>query len=290
MRTRGLKLRHIWKGARLWDLGHSKSEPASAMADQDADDAMMQDEWDANQEAEEMDREFREGGAVEVDFGDDDVPIDSDGEDVDIPDTEQGTIDASEVYGDGPAGADDSLCCVSHTESVLSVAFSPADRRILITGGPDDAALLWGIEESGNGGLQCTQRHRLVGHTDSVSQVAFSHDGKYAATGSYDGTVRIWDPQAGNLVHTLDGPSKELEWILWHPKGHAILAGSADTMAWMWWAPTGKLMQIFAGHGQTVTCGCWGLGGKLIVTGSQDCGVIVWNPRQGTPQQHAREA
>jgi len=60
-------------------------------------------------------------------------------------------------------------------------------------------------------------------------------------------------------------------------------------MAWMWWAPTGKLMQIFAGHGQTVTCGCWGLSGKLIVTGSQDCGVIVWNPRQGTPQQHARE-
>lgn len=261
------------------------------MADQDAGDAMMQDEWDAQGEGEDMDRDFQASGAVELDFGDD-VPVDdSDGEDVDLdgPGTEQGTLKPSEIYGEESGGVDDSLACVSHGDSVLAVAFSPADRRILLTGGQDDTALLWSIEEGGSGGLQCTQRHRLVGHTDSVSQVAFSHDGKYAATGSYDGTVRIWDPQAGNLVHTLDGPSKEVEWILWHPKGHAILAGSADTMAWMWWAPTGKLMQIFAGHGQTVTCGSWGLGGKLIVTGSQDCGVIVWNPRQGTPQQHIRE-
>jgi len=101
--------------------------------------------------------------------------------------------------------------------------------------------------------------------------------------------VRIWLPETGELLHTLEGPSKEVEWITWHPKGHAILAGSADTMAWMWWAPTGKLMQIFAGHAQSVTCGAWGLGGKLIVTGSADRSVIVWNPRGGTPQQHARE-
>ena len=66
--------------------------------------------------------------------------------------------------------------------------------------------------------------------------VAFSTDGVYLATGSYDGTVRIWTPQ-GALVQCLEGPSKEIEWILWHPKGHAILAGSNDTMAWMWWAP-----------------------------------------------------
>merc|ERR1712232_1363807 len=68
-----------------------------------------------------------------------------------------------------------------------------------------------------------------------------------------------------------------------------ILAGSNDTMAWMWWAPTGKLMQIFAGHAQSVTAGCWGLGGKVICTGSEDRSVIVWNPRQGTPQQHLKQ-
>jgi len=159
----------------------------------------------------------------------------------------------------------------------------------LLTGGQDDLAVMWQIQEAEGGGLRCVERFRLAGHTDSVTQVAFSNDGKFAATGSYDGTVRIWSPESGELVHALEGPSKEVEWIMWHPKGHALLAGSADTMAWMWWAPTGKLMQIFAGHAQSVTCGAWGLGGKLIVTGSSDRSVIVWNPRQGTPQQHIRE-
>merc|ERR1712150_56650 len=155
-------------------------------------------------------------------------------------------------------------------------------------GGQDDVAVLWSIEEH-RGNFTCVQSHRLEGHTDSITQVAFSHDGKYVATGSYDGTARIWDPKNGDLVHVLEGPSKEIEWILWHPKGHAILAGSTDNMVWMWWAPTGKLLQCFAGHAQSVTCGCWGLGGKLICTGSEDCSVIVWNPRMGTPNHHVRQ-
>jgi len=247
-------------------------------------------------EGNDMDEAFQQGECVEVKFdSDEDVPVDSDGEDVgNLQDgQEEGIIDEREVYGDMQGdmspGVDDAMAHVCHGESVLSVALSPADRRVLLTGGQDDLAVLWGIEEDQGGGLKCVQRHRLMGHTDSVSQVAFSNDGKYAATGSYDGTVRIWMPDTGELLHTLEGPSKEVEWIMWHPKGHAILAGSADTMAWMWWAPTGKLMQIFAGHAQSVTCGAWGLGGKLIVTGSADRSVIVWNPRGGTPQQHARE-
>jgi len=198
-----------------------------------------------------------------------------------------GVLDEREVHSDEEVEPlhDDAAAAVQHQDSVLTVAFSPADRRFLATGGQDDMAVLWWLEEQPRG-MRLSQRHRLEGHSDSVVQVEFSHDGTYVATGSYDGTVRIWAAADGSLVHTLDGPSKEVEWITWHPKGHAILAGSNDTMAWMWWAPTGKLMQIFAGHGQSVTCGCWVLDGKLIVAGSQDHGVIVWNPRAGTPQQH----
>ena len=29
---------------------------------------------------------------------------------------------------------------------------------------------------------------------------------------------------------------------------------------------------------------------QVVVTGSEDQGVIVWNPRAGTPQHHIREA
>eukprot|EP00405_Crypthecodinium_cohnii_P017849 CAMPEP_0206459678 /NCGR_PEP_ID=MMETSP0324_2-20121206/24315_1 /ASSEMBLY_ACC=CAM_ASM_000836 /TAXON_ID=2866 /ORGANISM="Crypthecodinium cohnii, Strain Seligo" /LENGTH=431 /DNA_ID=CAMNT_0053931267 /DNA_START=104 /DNA_END=1399 /DNA_ORIENTATION=- len=239
-----------------------------------------------NAEAEEMDAALLNGETAEVEF-DNDEPPESDGEG-DMAEVDE-EMDESEGEDD-PNAVDDSVAKVTHKESVLGVAFWPADRRILMTGGQDDAAVLWTIQEDPNGGgLSCTERCRLNGHTDSVSQVAFSHDGKYAASSSLDGTVKIWNPETGDLVADLDGPSSEVEWILWHPKGHAILAGSGDTMAWMWWAPTGKLMQIFAGHGKTVTCGAWGLGGKLVVTASEDRSVMVWNPRDGSIVQNMHE-
>lgn len=255
-------------------------------------DADMQEavEWDAGHD---MDEEFRAAECVEVELDSDgDAPVDSDGEEGASDDQhgDIGILDENQVYDDEDLQphVDDALTSVAHKESVLSVAICPVDRNAVVTGGQDDIAVLWQLEER-SGAVKFVQRYRLEGHTDSVVQVAFSHDGIYVATGSYDGTVRIWASASGSLLHSLEGPSKEIEWILWHPKGHAILAGSADTMAWMWWAPTGKLMQIFAGHAQSVTCGCWGMGGKVICTGSEDRGVIVWNPRAGAPQQHMRQ-
>lgn len=246
-------------------------------------------EWENG--AENLDEEFRNQNCVEIELNsDDDVDLD-DCED-ENPDEEFGVIDEKEIYSDDDmvSGVDDSVASASHKEAVLAVAVTTLENQCIVaTGGQDDVAILWRLEDTWGGSVKCKQQCRLEGHTDSVVQVEFSHDGKYLATAGYDGIVKIWTPGTGALVQTLDGPAKEIEWIMWHPKGHAICAGSSDTMAWMWFAPSGKLMQIFAGHAHSVTCGSWGLGGKLIVTGSEDQSVIVWDPRQGTPKQHAKQ-
>jgi WD40 repeat protein len=36
-----------------------------------------------------------------------------------------------------------------------------------------------------------------------VRSVAFSSDGKTLASGSYDGTIKLWDRQTGACLHTL---------------------------------------------------------------------------------------
>lgn len=148
--------------------------------------------------------------------------------------------------------------------------------------------------------------HTLAGHTDSVVAVDFSFDGKYAATGGYDGLVKIWEVSTGKLVQSLDGPSQEVEWVCWHKKGNVVLAGSGDGTVWMWLATTGECMHVFAGHEDGVTCGSFTGSGKvrrvsrpvsaawkrtqaflcaassqMIVTGSSDATVRVWNPKTG---------
>ena len=50
---------------------------------------------------------------------------------------------------------------------------------------------------------------KLTGHKDWVSSVAVSPDGKWAASGSDDKTVKIWDLETGECRATLEGHTDE---------------------------------------------------------------------------------
>lgn len=145
----------------------------------------------------------------------------------------------------------------------------------------------------------------LSDFSDSVVNVVFSFDNKYLAAASYDATVRIYSisldkiqdlaelvnfstssslkrPEAipepteiATLVQTLEGPTSDIEWIQWHPKGYAIIAGSKDSTVWMWWATSGKVMNVFSAHGAPVSCGTFAYSGKLIVTGESILHMVM---------------
>jgi WD40 repeat protein len=64
------------------------------------------------------------------------------------------------------------------------------------SGSGDNTVRLW---NAGTG----AQLQTLEGHSDRVTSVAFSPDGKLVASGSYDDTVRLWDAGTGALLKIL---------------------------------------------------------------------------------------
>jgi WD40 repeat protein len=51
----------------------------------------------------------------------------------------------------------------------------------------------------------------LKGYSGSVNSVAFSPDGKQVVSGSWDGTVRLWDAATGAPLLTLKGHSSSVK-------------------------------------------------------------------------------
>ena len=77
---------------------------------------------------------------------------------------------------------------LQHEAEVYAVASFKnieTNNKVVLSGGGDDNAYLWFPDDN-------NKSIKLQSHTDTVSSVAFNNDGKLAATGSMDATVKIW--------------------------------------------------------------------------------------------------
>ncbi|HYA15140.1 MAG TPA: ankyrin repeat domain-containing protein, partial [Syntrophales bacterium] len=87
-----------------------------------------------------------------------------------------------------------------------------------------------------------------VGHSSEVTSVAFSPDGRYALSGSWDNTLKLWNVASGEEIRTFTGHSQFVYSAAFSPDGRYALSGSGDDTLKLWEVATGEEIRTFKGH------------------------------------------
>ncbi|KAJ7166772.1 hypothetical protein C8R46DRAFT_951385, partial [Mycena filopes] len=164
---------------------------------------------------------------------------------------------------------------------VSALRFAPENSRI--------ARRYWGrglmaatLKSGGN--LKWPIMQVVLGHTSTVSSVAFSPDGTRIVSGSNDKTVRVWDTETqAQIGAPLEGHTGTVSSVAFSPDGARIVSGADDKTVRVW--DTEAQTQIGApleGHTGTVSSVAFSPDGTRIVSGSYDNTVRVWDTETQT--------
>jgi WD40 repeat protein len=210
-----------------------------------------------------------------------------------------------------------------HKDWVRGLAFSPDGRR-LASAGWDDTLRMWHVggsagrerwkEEGLAGGVWCVafapdgwslaagcgdgegsvylwllmnkepKRHRAPRQQWPVNAIAYAPDGRLLATAGHDKTIRLRDPDFGQIKETLRRHTDWVRCLSFAPDGKLLASGGDDGTVRLWSVTSAAERLTLRGHAGTVTQVCFRPGGRSLLSAGTDQTVRVWDAATGREQ------
>jgi WD40 repeat protein/transcriptional regulator with XRE-family HTH domain len=119
-------------------------------------------------------------------------------------------------------------------------------------------------------------------HTAAVQALAFSPDEQTLATGSWDGSIKLWNLENGALLW-LGQHTGSIHRLVFTPDGRTLVSGGDDAAIRLWDVSTGKHLQTLSCQSSAVYALSCSSDGRLLASGGFDGRIHLWE-MQGTQE------
>ena len=160
-----------------------------------------------------------------------------------------------------------------HKGDVMSLAVSPINNNIFVSGSVDTTAKIWDLR---NG--KCVQTH--AGHEADINSVAFFPDGNAIGTGSDDSSCRLFDMRSYGEVNKFksDKIICGITSVAFSKSGRLMFGGYDDFNTYVWDTLSDASQYAYAlpqPHENRVSCLGVNGEGDALCTGSWDTNLKV---------------
>ena len=153
-------------------------------------------------------------------------------------------------------------------DSVLAAAITP-DLATVALGGPSRLLKIWNTREN-------VQTHSIKKHTDWITALAASPNGKFFASGDRNGGIHVWDLN-GNEIHSLREHQGGITTLAFRSDSKLLASTAEDGQLIIWNMKNGSPVKKVKAHTEGITALHYHRNGELV-TASRDRTVKIFKP------------
>lgn len=119
----------------------------------------------------------------------------------------------------------------------------------------------------------------MDGHSKGVKSIVVTRGDQFVISASWDGTLKVWERQTGELVRTLEGHS--VYRVVPSPDGWRCASSRGNGEIKIWNIREGKELMTLPGHAGRAVALALHPDGKRLLSGGQEHKALVWDLQDG---------